>query len=825
MTLLWLILLLAGSITIAYFRKSLLLWTLMFGAVLAIASLIGGYNEIVMAVVWFIFIVFATILNLRIIRKHLVSNRILVIFRKIMPQMSETERDAIEAGTVWWDADLFSGYPDWSKLLDINVSQLSREELDFLAGPVEELCDMIDDWKITHEQQDLPQEIWDYIKQQGFFGMITPKKYGGKEFSALMHSAVVMKIASRSIATAVTVMVPNSLGPAELLLRYGDSKQKDYYLPRLAKGEEVPCFALTGPEAGSDASAMPDSGVICYGEYDGKKDVLGIRLNWDKRYITLGPVASLLGLAFKLYDPDHLLGSKENIGITLALIPTNLPGITIGERHNPLNISFQNGPTQGNDVFISLDMVIGGKQYLGKGWKMLMDCLSAGRAISLPALSTGAGKLACRSTGAYSRIREQFHMPIGKFEGIQEPLARIAAYTYMMDAARRLTASAVDQGEQPSVISAIVKYQLTEHMRRLVNDAMDIQGGSAICLGPGNLLGRVYQAVPISITVEGANILTRSLIIFGQGAIRCHPYVLDELKAVSDTDTTRAESNFDKALFGHIGFTISNATRAIILGLTNSRLADPVTTNESSYYFKHLSRLSAAFSFITDISMLTLGGALKRKEKLSGRLADALSFLYLASATLKRYQDDGCQSADLPLMKWSCDYALFNIQQALMGIIKNFPNKLIARLLRILVFPYGRPYHMPDDDMGEEVASLLLSPSETRDRLTEGMHVSTISGDPMHDIDEALKLVIAADPIEKRIRDAVKGGKLGENEIPMLLTDAVNNNIITEQELRLVHDAINARRRVIGVDAFSADLQHRSKEYGNTKIRAVRLSG
>jgi acyl-CoA dehydrogenase len=605
------------------------------------------------------------------LRRKLVSDPFLHLARKLMPQISETEREALEAGTVWWDAELFSGHPNWKKLLATPAPTLTSEEQAFLDGPVEELCRMVDDWSINAELHDLPEGVWRFIKDHGFFGMIIPKKYGGLGFSALAHSSVVMKVASRSIAAAVTVMVPNSLGPGELLLHYGTDEQKNYYLPRLARGEEIPCFGLTSPEAGSDAASMTDTGVVCRGS-SGKKDVLGIRLNWEKRYITLGPVATVLGLAFKLYDPDRLIGNREEVGITVALIQTDLPGITIGRRHYPSNINFQNGPNSGHDVFIPLDCIVGGAARAGHGWRMLMECLAAGRSISLPALATGAGKLASRATGAYARIRKQFHLPIGRFEGIEEALARIAGYTYLMDAARVMTGGAVDQGEKPSVISAIVKYHLTEVMRRVVNDAMDVQGGSAICMGPRNFLAHVYETVPISITVEGANILTRSLIIYGQGAIRCHPFVLKEIRAAADPDPVRASKDFDRVLFAHIGFILGNAVRAFFHGLTGARFASVPVRGPSHRYYQHLTRMSACLAFASDIAMLTLGSTLKRREKLSARLGDVLSYLYLASAVLKRFEDQGRPPEDLPLLQWACEKSLYRIQGSFAELIYNF---------------------------------------------------------------------------------------------------------------------------------------------------------
>jgi acyl-CoA dehydrogenase len=786
---------------LAYFRAPLVLWTLVAAGGIGLWTAIAP--GIATTLAWLVFALLAIPLNFKPLRRRLVSAPLLAQFRRIMPAMSDTEREALDAGTVWWEAELFGGQPDWRKLTGIPAPALSADEQAFLDGPVEELCRLLNDWDITHRRDDLPPEAWQFIKDKGFFGMIIPKKYGGVEFSAQAHSAVVTKVASRSITAAVTVMVPNSLGPAELLIRYGTDAQRNYYLPRLARGQEVPCFALTSPDAGSDAAAMPDRGFVCRGEWQGKKDVLGIRVTWSKRYITLGPVATILGLAFRLFDPEKLLSGDSDVGITLALIPTSHPGVNIGARHNPLNIPFQNGPNWGENVFIPMEFVIGGAERCGQGWRMLMDCLAAGRSISLPALSTGAGKLASRATGAYARIRKQFKLPLGKFEGVEEALARIGGYTYMMDAARTLTARALDLGEQPAVASAIVKYQLTEHMRRVVNDAMDIQGGSGICLGPQNYLGRAYQAVPISITVEGANILTRTLIIYGQGAVRCHPYVRKEMEAVADGDHARALKTFDGALFGHIGFTISNALRALWMGVTGARLVGVPFTGPSRRYAQQLTRLSSAFAFISDVAMLALGGALKRKEKISGRFADALSYLYLASAVIKRFEDEGRPDADVPLLRFACEYGLHQAEKSLVVILKNFPNRFLEWLCGGLCFPAGRHFHPPSDRLGQAVAELLLSPSATRDRLTAGIHIPRGEHDAVGRLERALVAVIEAEPHERKLRVVIDGNPLLHGDLEAQLVAAQRQGVLTEDETNKVREAQRLRSDVIRVDHFA----------------------
>ncbi len=729
------------------------------------------------------------------LRRKFISAPLLNWYRKVLPPMSDTEREALEAGTVWWDAELFSGRPKWGKLLDMPPPRLSAEEQAFMDGPVDELCAMLDDWKITHELRDLPPEVWAYIKDQGFLGMIIPKRYGGLEFSALGHSAVVTKISTRSVSAGVSVMVPNSLGPAELLLHYGTEDQKNHYLPRLARGEELPAFALTGTYAGSDAAAMRDIGVVCYENHQGKR-TLGMRVNWEKRYITLGPVATVLGVAFKLTDPDHLLGDQEDLGITLALIPTDTPGVEIGRRHWPSMQAFQNGPNQGRDVFVPMDWVIGGQERVGQGWRMLMEALAAGRSISLPSQSTGATRFCARVTGAYARVRKQFRVPVGQFEGVQEALARIAVNAYVLDAARQITCAAVDQGAKPAVLSAILKYHATERMRQSVNDAMDVHGGKAICEGPSNYLAPGYHSIPIGITVEGANILTRSMIIFGQGAIRAHPYVLDEMLAVAKTDPQQALEDFDKALFGHIGFTLGNAGRALWHNLTGGVFAAARDTGPTTKYFQQISRDAASFALLADMAMLTLGGELKRKESLSARFGDVLSELYLLSCVLKRYEDDGRPAADWPLVEHACQQGLYTVQQRFDAILDNFPKRGLAWLLRRVVLPLGRRRRLPSDALGQRCAELLLTPSEARDRLTSGIYMGKGPDDVSGIVDYALDKVLAAEAVEAQL---VKVGHQGS------LEDAVAAGLIGEADARTLREAEEATLKVIRVDDFSAE--------------------
>ncbi|MGZ5599805.1 MAG: acyl-CoA dehydrogenase [Methylobacter sp.] len=796
----WLISLLIVLGVLAYIRASIRLTTLVMAGWLGLYSLALG-NGILVFLLWLIFDAVFIPLNFPAIRKLLISRPVFRLMKSMLPRMSQTEREALEAGTTWWDAELFSGNPDWKVLLDLPAAKLTAGEQAFLDGPVETLCAMLDDWDITHNRHDLPSEVWDFIKKNKFCGMIIPKRYGGLEFSEYAHSEVVMKIAGRSSTAAVTVMVPNSLGPAKLLLAYGTEQQKNHYLPRLAAGEEIPAFALTGPHAGSDAGAMPDTGVVCYGKFDGQDNVLGIRLNWEKRYITLGPVATVLGLAFKLYDPDRLIGDNENIGITVALIPTNTEGVSIGRRHFPLDSAFQNGPNWGKEVFIPMDWIIGGVEQAGNGWKMLMQCLATGRGVSLPALSTGASKMACRNTGAYARIRKQFNLPIGEFEGIEEPLSRIAGQTYIIDAARSVTAAALDNGQKPSVISAIIKYELTERMRRVINDAMDIQGGSGICLGPKNYLGRMYQVIPVAITVEGANILTRTMMIFGQGAIRCHPFIQREMEAL-DRDNL---GQFDEVLFEHIGFVLHNLAAGFWLALSNARFIQVPGDRDSERYFRQIARLSAGFALVADFALLTLGGSLKRKERISGRFADVLSNLYLCSCVLKHYRDQGSPQDDLPLLHWACQQTLHRAQQSLLAVFHILPMRLPAYWLRAILFPGGKPYAPPADSLVQQTAALLLNDSPARDRLTHGIYINRKPGDAAGRIELAFEAVLAAAPAEAKIRSAQKQNRLSNGALLDVLDTAVSKAVVSKKEAELIASAEKARFAAISVDDFSAE--------------------
>ena len=783
---------------LGYYAARVWIWTLAAVVVLWLGGAGSSW--------WIAGGVLAVIVNIGPLRRALITARLLKVVRGILPQMSQTEREALEAGTVWWEGELFSGQPNWARLHALPIPRLSDDEQAFIDGPVETLCEMLDDWKITHELRDLPPQVWQFIKDQGFFGMIIPKEFGGKGFSALAHSEVVMKLTTRSGSTAVSVMVPNSLGPAELLLHYGTSEQKKHYLTRLAKGLEIPCFALTSPEAGSDAGGIPDFGIVCRGEWQGQPNVLGMRLTWEKRYITLGPVATLLGLAFRLYDPERLLGGEQDLGITLGLIPTDTPGVHIGRRHLPLNAAFMNGPNWGKDVFVPIDHVIGGIAYAGQGWTMLMNCLAAGRSISLPANAVGIAKLCALSCGAYGRVRTQFNLPIGKFEGVEEAIARIGANAYIMDAARVMTVGALDLGEKPSVVSAIVKYHLTERGRHVINDAMDVHAGKGICMGPSNYLARIYQGTPIAITVEGANILTRSMIIFGQGAIRGHPWILREIEATRESDAATAVRKFDDALFGHVRFVIRNFCRSLWYGLTNARFISVPADNHCRRYYQQLTRMSTGFAFLADMCMFMLGGELKRRELLSARLGDILSQMYLISAALKRHQDAGHPVDDLPLLDWSVRDAFYRIQEAFFAVLSNLPRRGASTVLRLIVFPLGRLFRVPPDEIGHAVARTLSVPGPARDRLTQGVYVPKDQNEAVRVLETALVAVIAAEPIESKIQAAFRAGSIAGSLHEERVEAALDAGIIDAIEASTLRQAAELRRKVVMVDDFPLDL-------------------
>ncbi len=806
------------TLLVAYHRLNLAIFTAMAGSALVAVALAGA--NLTATIVAAVILALGTLpLLITPLRQPLITAPLLKFYTKILPPLSDTEKTALEAGTVGFEGELFSGMPKWEQLLAQPKPVLTAEEQAFLDGPVEQACRMANDWDITHVRNDLPPELWDYLKKQKFFGMIIPKEFGGLGFSALAHHKVIQKLASISATLSSTVGVPNSLGPAELLLHYGTDEQKSHYLPRLADGREVPCFALTGPTAGSDATSLPDFGIVCEGDWNGAR-VLGVKLTFDKRYITLAPVATVIGLAFRLHDPNKLLSDVSDRGITLALIPRDTAGLNIGRRHFPLNCAFQNGPLHGKEVFLPLSQLIGGEDFIGQGWRMLVECLSVGRAITLPATSSGAAKLAAVVTGAYARIRKQFGLSIGRFEGVEEALARIAGNAYACAALSEATAAAVDRGEKPAVPSAIAKYHATEMAREVACDAMDIHGGKGVILGPMNYMGRGWQAAPISITVEGANIMTRSLMIFGQGAIRCHPWVLKEMQAATHPDPATRLREFDANLFGHIGFAISNAVRSWVLGLTAARIGKAPGDAYTKRYYRKLNRYSANLALVADTSMLLLGGKLKFKEKLSGRLGDVLSHLYITSAMLKRYEDQGRPAAEQPLLALAFHASAHKIELALSGALRNFPIRPVGWLLWLLVFPFGRRAQAPSDRLGRRAAALLMSPSDARDRLADGVFLTPCENNPAGRINSYLPKVILAEPVERKFLKALKNSDIQALDFPAQLAEGVAEGWITAEEKLQLEELRTLTWETITVDDFDpADLVSASLHRGAASLQ------
>lgn len=765
-----------------------------------------------MEILIIVLVAFVLLLAIGDIRRTLITRPVFAFFQRVLPPLSPTERAAMQAGDTWWDAELFRGRPNWQALHKTNAPHFTPEEQDFIDNQLETLLAMLNDFQIVQEDCDLPEAVWAYLRQEKFFAMIIGREFGGLEFSPAANSHIVSRIATRSISAAVTVMVPNSLGPGELLTHYGTEEQRNYWLPRLASGEDIPCFALTGPEAGSDAGSIPDTGVVCEGEHNGKS-VLGIRLNWDKRYITLAPVATVLGLAFKLYDPDGLMGDEPELGITCALIPTSHPGVETGERHLPLNQAFMNGTTYGKDVFVPLDWIIGGPDYAGKGWQMLMECLSAGRGISLPALAAATGHLTERMTGAYAYVRRQFGLPIGKFEGVQAALGKIGGTNYILESMRRLTVTALMAGKSPAVITAMTKYHMTEMGREVMDAAMDVHAGKGIQLGPKNYLGHGFMATPVSITVEGANILTRSLMIFGQGATRCHPYVLAEMEAAGNPDQEQGLRDFDALLFRHIRFGLANAGGSLLMGLTAARGVSKPVSGWTGRYYQQLTRMSRALALTADVAMLSLGGDLKRKEMLSARLGDVLSHLYMASAVLKRYEDEGRQAGDHDFVEWALDYHLFEIGKAFTGFFANFPNRWLAWTLRILVFPFGNHFDRPVDELYQAIAESMMEPSVTRERHTFLCYWKDAADDVTGHMELAFRAMKKHSAMYKKLAKAEKRGDIAPDlSGDRLVEAALAAELMTAAEAETFAECEQLRITAVAVDQFVGDTLRRQKK-------------
>lgn len=783
-------------------RLPLLIGSLAISGILLLFTFHSSLASPVIILIWLIFILAVCVLNVTYLRRQYIIRPIFALFKKLLPSISETEQVALDAGDLWWEAELFRGSFDWSRLMAMPVAKLTAEEQSFVDNETEQLCTMINEWEMVTEHGELPQEVWQFIKAKGFLGMVISKAYGGKGFSAMAHSAVVTKLASRSYSAAVSIMVPNSLGPAELLSHYGTEEQKQHYLPRLATGNEIPCFALTGTESGSDAAAMADHAVICRGEFEGA-EVVGMKVTWDKRYITLAPIATLLGLAIKLYDPEHLLGEQEDLGITLCLIPTNHPGVRIGRRHCPLQMPFLNGPTSGDDVFIPLDWIIGGPERIGQGWQMLMECLGIGRAISLPAVSCATGLFSYRMTGAYARLRQQFRIPIGKFEGVAESLAHIAGFTYLLEACRIVSAQAVDNGLKPSLVSAIAKYHMTEMSRKVMDHTMDIHAGRGIQLGPRNYIGMRYFAIPIGITVEGANILTRNLMIFGQGAVRCHPYIQKEIAAAHHSDQRQGLKEFDSLVISHAGYFMRNLFRTLFLSFVGGISAMLTRKRSVKRYSLQVQRMSSALALVADTAMVVLGGDLKRKETLSARLGDVLSYLYLAACVLKYHQTHH-SIEDRRHVHWCLQYCLLNAQQAFYQFFDNFKPRGIAVFLKRWVFPFGAAYKQVSDHLHFRLAEAMQQPNVFRDELTKACFVSKDNDDPAGRVEQAFQRLTDILPIEKKIQEAIKDGILDAKlAFSARIKLALQQDIIDDNEVKLLEAYEMMRIDAIQVDDFA----------------------
>lgn len=789
-------------LAMAYHRQSLSTTAISSG-ILAVVSLAFG------ATGWLTFALFLTaagtgLLALPPLRKQFLSQRLFAWFRNVLPEISETEQEAIDAGTVWWDGELFSGKPNWQQLLDLPKPALSDEEQAFLEGPARELCRMVDKWDINHNTSEIPQPVERFIKDKGFLGMIIPKQYGGLEFSGMAQTEIITMISATGSCVANFINVPNSLGPGELLIKYGTEEQKNHYLPRLANGEEVPCFALTGPLVGSDATAIPDTGVVCKGKYNGKT-VIGMKLNFNKRYITLAPVATLIGLAFRLQDPDHLLGDVDDYGITCALIPRDTKGIEIGRRHKPVGDAFLNGPIEGQDVFVPLDFIIGGPEMAGKGWSMLVNCLSVGRCITLPSISNSISKHLLLGTTAYAALRQQFGIPISHFEGVQKPLARMAGLTYIISAARMHTAQSLSYGEKPSVPSAILKYHLTEMARQVCIDAMDIHGGKAVMTGPKNYVADAYCSIPVAITVEGANIMTRNLMIFGQGATRSHPYVLREMELANAPLNEQSENEFDHVFFQHVGFSLSNGVRSLVLGLTGSRFSDSPSQGKLKPYYQDLNRLSAAFALVADVSMLSLQSSLKFREMLSARLGDLLSNLYLASMVIKHYENSGQPEEEWPVVQWSLELLMHRYQVAMQEVLQNYPNRFLATVLKRIVFPLGANFNMPGDKLDKQLAKLFTQNTTTRQQLLTGTFDDDLPINPIGQVNAVFMRSLELAPVFKKIRTAIKAGEvakaLGKQQIEL----ALQAKVIDQDEAEQLRKFDATLMEVIHVDHFALE--------------------
>ena len=788
------------TLVLVYFTPRLIVWTLAMLAYLVLSHVVFSEHISMVAFVFLsiIYVAVAVFFNIKPLR-YFLSKPVYFKAKTLIPGISETEKLALDAGDPWYEKEIFRGMPDYDVLHNTRKFTLTDEEKSYLNNETSQLCDMINEWTVTHVDKDLPVSVWNFIREKGFFGLVIKKEYGGKGFSAAAHSEIVMKIATRSVSAAVTVMVPNSLGPGELLYHYGTKEQKDYYLPRLAVGTEIPCFALTGDTAGSDATSIPDKGTVCYGEYKGQK-VLGIRLTKvNKRYITLAPIATLVGLAFKLDDPENLLGGTGRVGITCALLPHDHEGLEIGNRLFPLNQVFMNGTVRVKESFIPMDWVIGGQAMAGEGWRMLVECLSIGRSISLPACGTANALLSTVTTSAYAAIREQFKVAIGNFEGVEDHLAKMGGLTYMMNATRQFTVGSVDEGIKPAVASAISKYHLTENGRTVLNSAMDIHAGRGIIMGPNNYLARSYQGIPIGITVEGANIMTRNLLIYGQGMMQCHPYLRTIYESLMGDNGFK---EFDNALFGFVGYATQVKIRAVFQAFTCGGFARGYSDSKYNSYYKKITRMSSAFAMVSNSAIIFIGGELKLKERISARLGDAMSYLYMACATLKYFKDNGERPSDEIFVQWTLEHCLYSAQTALLEVMDNFGVSCVGCVLKAMLFPYGKPYKKPSDKLEHQLSQNLLNDSVTREAFKAMCHIPERSDDPIGRVELAYQEVLHTVPIKAKIQKAVKAKQLAKGSVAKLAPKAKELGIITDDELQILANAAKMVNQVIQVDEF-----------------------
>jgi acyl-CoA dehydrogenase len=779
------------SLVVLYRMMPALVWEIGSAIYLLIATFFIGLPWLVGILLWAVIIGVIVMLRVKPVRLML-TNALFQRAVESIPKLSKTEEEALNAGDTWLEEDIFRGTPNWSRLASVSTV-LTEEEQAFLDHETEILCSMLDEWQIT-QARDLPDNVWAYLKENGFFGLVIEKKYGGKGFSARAHSDIVVKIASRSGVAAVTVMVPNSLGPGELLQHYGTDEQKNHFLPRLAKGIDIPCFALTEPDAGSDATSIKSEAVVMNKKMDGKT-VLGLMLTLNKRWITLSPIATLIGLAVKLKDPDGLLNGVGMEGITCLLIPRDSENLQIGNRHLPADQPFMNGTIRGEDIFVPITSIIGGQENAGRGWQMLVECLSIGRSISLPALGAASSSVSYVTTGAFARIRRQFNVEIAQFEGIEEKLAEIAGLAYLTNSTRLLTVAAVNEHKKPSVASAIAKYFNTEFGRIVLNDAMDVHAGRAVVVGPRNYLSNHYQGIPISITVEGANIMSRNLLIFGQGSMACHPFVRKEFYAVAKED----KAAFRELIWQHITYFLHNFSKTVCTAWTGGRfISAPASPLKREY--QRLARMSYAFAWLADLSLIYLGGDLKRKERLSARLADGMAYLYMAMAALRNCQQHQEHADQQVHATWAVSYCFYHAQKSLIEFCNNFPVRSIGFVIRMLAFPWGQSMRYPSDKLDHKLSRLMTENNDYRASIIKSMYLSGDASQPIDKMEHALQLILKHADLYKKVSDLKRYTFANLKE---KLAEKVLSGSITQQEMDTLVAMERARWDAMQVDEFT----------------------